>query len=330
MKVCIVYSDGDLNEAFPEDTEGRDVVQNLVDVSETLRTMGHEVCSINAGEGFLEELGKAAQRVDVIFSLADEGYNLHTELEPNVVAAFELFGIPYTGAGPLALALCLDKPLAKRLLAASGLPTPRFVLYEQALQELADFDLHFPVIVKPSREDGSIGIKQDSVVDDAQQLLEKINQTIALYKQPVLVEEYIEGREINVAVIGDKQLITLPLSEIHFNLPPGVRNFLFYETKWVEDSVYYASTVPQCPATVEPALRQALEKLAKKAYQALGLKGYGRVDFRINKEGKPYILEVNPNPDICKDAGLARMAKAYGWSYEALLQQIIDIALGKE
>lgn len=306
-------------------------MQNLIDVSAALKELGHDVIPLNADDHLIENLKKLSGEIDLVFSIADEGFNLDTHLEPHIVALFELLGLPYTGADYRALTLCLDKPLAKRIISSYGLPTPKFREYTAPIKALEKgFDLSFPLIVKPAKEDGSIGIKQDSVVDEKNALIAKINETIARYEQPVLVEEFIEGREVNVAVIGTKDLLTLPPSEIIFTLPEGVRNFLFYETKWVEDSVYYATTTPHCPADLEPALREELETLAKDAYRIMGLRGYGRVDFRIDQQGKPFILEVNPNPDICKDAGLTRMAKAHGWSYEELIARIMDLALGKE
>ncbi len=331
MRVGVVYSAGDLSEAFPEDSVGRSITQNLQDVKSALVELGHDVITLPADETLLDALRLHKDEMDIIFNLADEGYQLDTSLEPHIVALFELLGLSYTGAPPLILGLCLQKHLAKSIFMSQNLPTPKHLVFSEPLapEENNAQELSFPLIVKPVCEDGSIGIKHDSVVDTPAALVEKVNSVLKTYQQAALVEEYIEGREVNVGIVGTNTLTVLPPSEILFSLPTGERNFLFYETKWVADSPYYHGTVPHCPAKLDEPLQKELMALAKKAYKAMGLRGYGRVDFRIDQKGQPFILEVNPNPDICKDAGLTRMAAAHGWSYPELIQKILDVSLEK-
>jgi D-alanine-D-alanine ligase len=321
MKVGIIYSEGDFETAFPHDFKGRNSF--FEDVKSALIAKNHEVIHIPADESMFEKIRN--NDIEVFFNAADEGYKMNTQLEAQIPAILDVVGTPYTGSNYLTLGLCLDKVHAKHILISNGLPTPAFKFFEERIDNLTDLgSLRFPLIVKPSREDGSIGIKHDSVVDTKEQLIRKVNEVLLNYNQPVVVEEFIAGREINVGILGrGEELIILPSSEIIFNLPKGHRNFLPYEAKWEEDTHYYTGTVPQCPAQIDEDMKVLLNELAKKAYKLFGLRDYGRVDFRISSDGRPFILEVNPNPDISKDAGLARMAKAHGFSYEDLIHSIL-------
>ena len=320
MKIGIVYSEGDFSEAFPHDYKGR--TSFFEDVNEALRNLKLETVLIPANKDMFETLIKG--KFNAVFNAADEGYNMNTQLEPQIPAILDIIGVPYTGSNYLTLGLCLDKVKTKQLLIANGLPTADFIVIEEKIDENIDLKkLKFPMIVKPSREDGSIGIKADSVVDNKKELINKVNEVLKIYKQPILVEEFIQGREIYVGILGRDDLNVLPLSEIQFTLPEGKKHFLPYEAKWEEDSVYYTGTTPACPAKIDKELEEKLRSLAKKAYKLFNLRDYGRVDFRIDKEGRPFILEVNPNPDISRNAGLANMAKANNISYEDLIFSII-------
>jgi D-alanine-D-alanine ligase len=221
------------------------------------------------------------------------------------------------------------------MLIANNLRTPKFKVFEKHLNEAQpppiNLELAYPLIVKPIREDGSIGIKRDAVVDSWKQLTHQVNAIISRYHQPALVEEFIDGRELNVGIVGyDENLILLPISEIIFNLPEGERNFVSYEAKWHCHSVYDLGTTPKCPAELDINLEHKLTALAKRAYRLMDIHDYGRIDFRVdNSSGEPYILEVNPNPDLSRDAGLARMAQAMGMTYENLIEWIIESAISR-
>jgi len=331
MKVAIIYSGGELTTQQPEDYKGRNDEGNLQDVMNALTSLNHEVVKVDANESIFQRLLELKGQVDVLFNLAEEGYNLDIGTEPHMAALFEMLGFKFTGSNYLCLASCLDKARAKQLFVVNGLSTPNFMIFNKEINPDVKINgLKFPLIVKPGKSDGSVGIRRNSVVEDVEQLVLKVNEIIQTYEPPALVEEFIDGREVNVGILGNKRLTVLPMSEIIFNLPPEEWNFVPYEAKWLTKTKYYKGTTPKCPAEIEPELKDEIEELAKKAYTLMGVRGFGRVDFRIDANNKPYILEVNPNPDISRDAGLARMIQAHGMTYEELIEKILRMGINKD
>jgi len=194
----------------------------------------------------------------------------------------------------------------------------------------------FPLIVKPSREDASIGIENKSVVYDNAELKQRIEYVLDEHKQPALIEEYIDGREINVSVVGNPvnsadDLIVFPISEIDFTeLPADYPKIVSYNSKWMYKTVEFAGTKAVCPAKdISHELEETIKNTARRVYSIIGASDYARVDFRV-KDNVPYVLELNPNPDIAsdvdEDTGFTRSGKAYGWTYEQLIQNIIGFA----
>jgi D-alanine-D-alanine ligase len=331
MKIVIVYSDGEVASETPADYKGRTDDANIQNVADALIKLGHEVTRVIADESVFQKLLELKDKTDVIFNLAEEGYQQNIHTEPHMAALLEMLGFKFTGSNYLCLANCLDKARAKQLFVVNGLSTPKFMIFNREItDEVKIIGLKFPLIVKPGKSDGSVGIRRNSVVEDIPSMVLKVNEVIKTYEQPALVEEFIDGREINVGILGNKRLTVLPMSEIIFNLSPDERNFLPYEAKWHTRTKYYKGTTPQCPAVIEPALKDEIEELARKAYTLMGVRGYGRVDFRIDKDNKPYILEVNPNSDISRDIGIANMAKAHGMTYEELIEKIVRMGLNKD
>lgn len=329
MKAVIVYSDGEVQAS--DDYKGRSDLANVNNVNDALASLGHEVVKVVADETVFQKLLELKNSTDIVFNLAEEGYKLNIYTEPHMAALLEMLGYKFTGSNYLCLANCLDKARAKQLFVVNGLSTPSFMIFSKEINPDVKINgLKFPLIVKPGKSDGSVGIRRNSVVENVEQLVMKVNEVIQTYEQTALVEEFIDGREVNVGIIGNKRLTVLPMSEIIFNLKPEERNFLPYEAKWLTRTKYYKGTTPQCPAEIEPGLKEELEELAKKAYTLMGVRGYGRVDFRIDANNKPYILEVNPNPDISSDAGLANMARAHGMTYEDLIEKIVRMGLNKD
>ncbi len=327
MRIAVVYSEGDLNGNFPDDSEGRFGSQNSVDVIDVLDSSSHDVQKIPADGSLINSLLKDAGKIDLVFNTADEGVNLNTQLEPHIPALLEMLGLKYTGSDHLCLASCLDKVRTKQVLLANGLPTPKFKVFSQKISEKEDLSgLSFPLIVKPSKQDGSIGIREDSVVETGKELIKKVNDVLKAYNAPALVEEFIDGREIYVGILGNNRPSVLPMTEIDFSLHNSKRRMLPYEAKWLEDSDYFKGTGVMCPANVEPALKEKISELAKKAYMALGVKNYGRIDFRVDNSGNPYILEVNPNPNLCKGEGISLMAGKMGMSYPEFIEKIMHLA----
>jgi D-alanine-D-alanine ligase len=188
--------------------------------------------------------------------------------------------------------------------------------------------LQFPLIIKPIHEHGSIGISTDSVVYTFENLVRKVLELKELYKQPSLVEEYIDGREINAALLGNgKRAKVLPLSEILFTLPDNVPKIVSFDAKWVEGSQEYIHTTGSCPADLPAEVAEKIRKLAKKAYYIIGARDYCRVDFRV-RDNIPYILEVNANPCINPDgAGFVRSANAAGLSYHEVIYEILQTSM---
>jgi D-alanine-D-alanine ligase and related ATP-grasp enzymes len=184
------------------------------------------------------------------------------------------------------------------------------------------------MIVKPLREDASIGIENSSVVCDIESLRQRVAFVVKTYNQPALVEEYIEGRELNVAIIGNERPTILPISEIDFSkLPPNYPKIVTYNAKWVEGTAEYIGTVGTCPAKLTSGVEQRVRDIARQAYMLMEIRDYARVDIRLNASNTPYVLEVNPNPDISRDTGFARSARAAGMTFEDMLAKIIETAL---
>jgi D-alanine-D-alanine ligase len=266
-------------------------------------------------------------KVDVLINLC-EGFLGRPQLEANVAAMFEAFGVPYTGSPSKALAICQDKFKAKAVLNAFGLPTPKGRLVTSTDQKV---EVPFPAIVKPNSEDASLGIYPGSVVHDQAALMDRVSNIIDGYKQPALVEEFIEGREFNVAVLETDKLQALPVSEIDFSaMPETAPHICSYEAKWFEDHALYAATPAICPAPIDEPLRERLQNYALAAVQAMGCRDYARVDFRMGPDGRVAILEVNPNPDTSLDAGYCRALRAAGLEYSQFWNQMIDNALRRK
>jgi D-alanine-D-alanine ligase len=262
---------------------------------------------------------------DVIFNFVESVEGI-ASFESYNAGVYELMDIPYTGNRPQTLANCLNKAFTKHILKAFNIKTPSYIICreEDNLSE-ADFELTFPVITKLLKEDASIGISENSVVNNFEALKKQINFLFEHFKQEIIIEEFIEGREFNVALLGDKPL---PISEIKFDgLPDGLPKIVTYEGKWVADTVYYKNTVPSCPAIISKQQKKILEETAINAFSAIECRDYARVDIRLTDNDIPYVIEVNPNPDISTDSGFSRAASAAGLSYPELLFTIASFAL---
>ncbi|MBM3308731.1 MAG: ATP-grasp domain-containing protein [Candidatus Altiarchaeales archaeon] len=322
MKVALLFRKATTDEFKVDDLIGRSGLEMVRAVSNSLKELGHVVEVINP-----EDLKKLLNNhFDIAFNLCDDGFFGKSYLEPHVPALLDILGIPHTGSDYFSLALCLDKYKTKQILSYHKIPTPQSQIFETGSEKL-DKNLKFPLIVKPSREDASIGIHNDSVIRKKNKLKSKIFELLSKHKQPILVEEYIDGRELNVGILGNEKPLVLPLSEIMFNLPADMNKICSYEAKWVVEHESYDGTKPNCPAKVSKKLDKRLVELALKSYKLMGCRDYGRVDFRVDCFGRPFVLEVNPNPDISQSAGLANMASKAGISYTQLIGKIINSAV---
>ncbi|MCA1563998.1 MAG: D-alanine--D-alanine ligase, partial [Acidobacteria bacterium] len=256
-----------------------------------------------------------------------EGNPDNSATESYVAGLLEWSGIPYTGSPPPALSLARAKHTAKTLLRGAGLPTADFLV----VQELPapECTLGWPVIIKPAEQDASIGLDQDSVCTTQYQLDQRVAYILETYGAPVLIEQYIAGREFNVALVELPELQTLPPAEIEFKARPGAWPILTYAGKWKRGSEEYTSTPPKYPADITPRLAKKLGAIALKAYRLIGCRDYARVDFRVTADGKPYILEVNPNPEISDEAGFAGCLGSGHFPYREFIVRLIRHALAR-
>jgi D-alanine-D-alanine ligase len=264
---------------------------------------------------------------DVIFNFVESVEGI-SSYEYCTAGLFELLGFEYTGNTPFCLGNCLHKERTKNILRSFKIRTPKsFTFHKNTPVQLKKFDLKFPVILKLLNEDASIGISEFSVVNNPDELKKQFEFLFETYKQDIIAEEYIDGRELNVAILGKN---ALPISEIDFTgLPDGFPKIVTYDGKWIAESIYYEYTKPKCPADLDKKLKKKITSLALEAFNALSCRDYARVDIRVDKSGKPYVIEVNPNPDISEDSGFARAAAAKGISYAELLFTIANFAISR-
>ncbi len=262
---------------------------------------------------------------------ADCAFNLceslagDARLESAVPLLLELLGIPFTGSPPEVLSFGLRKDRVKQRLQASGIPTPDGRVLTRAGEPC---DLHFPLIVKPVHEDGSVGIWRTSVVHDDHQLANAVVAVVNKLRQPCLVEQFIEGREFNVALLGHPTPRVLPLSEIDFGgLPEGAPHIVSYDAKWASGSEDDLGTVPVLHPELGSAVAARVRRVATDAFRAVGVRDYGRVDVRLATGGVPYVVDVNPNCDLSPNAGMARAAGAFGIDFRALASLLVRYAL---
>jgi len=246
-----------------------------------------------------------------------------------IAGLYELLGYQYTGNVPQTLGNCLNKERAKEILYSNNIKTPGAItLSPKEKFSKKDINLNYPLIIKLVDEDASIGISENSVVNNYKELKKHFKFLTETYNKSLIVEEYIVGRELNCAVLGDK---LLPISEIDFTgLPEGLPKIVTYDGKWIEGSTYYNHTNPICPAKIDNKIKKEVEIIALQAYKTLGCRDYARVDIRLSNDGTPYVIEINPNPDVSSDSGFARAAAASGKSYSELLFTITSFALQRK
>lgn len=314
MKVVILYDPG-ADDWTAEDVAG--VMEAVDDIAQIFGAMGHQAQRVPVRHDM--RWFNPCRRADLVFNLC-EGVHGVAQWEDHVVGTLELAGIPYTGCGPWTMAACRRKAVANIMLERAGLPVPRWTIAQGKI----DDEFPLPSIVKPAAEDASAGLDRQSVVADRKSLKARIAAMTEQFDE-VLVQQYIPGREFNVGIVGDR---TLPIAEIDFSaMPTGCWPILTYAAKWHRGSAEDIGSRPVCPAQISQRLAERLSRMAETAWRVMQGKGYGRVDIRLDDTGHPWILEVNPNPDLTDEAGLSRMAKAAGWEYAELIRRIAEGAL---
>jgi D-alanine-D-alanine ligase len=328
MQVLIVYNGPILDRSHPDASSENEILDTVEFVARNLTEAGFSVGHLGLKRDprvLLDRLRR--QQPDAVFNLF-EGLADHNDTEAHVAGLLEWMGIPYTGCPYQTLCLARTKHLTKHLLKGAGLPTPDFFVVEEGPAPNCTMD--WPVIVKPAEQDASVGLDQGSVVTDQEQLNERVASLLHNYGEPVLVEQYIHGREFNVGLIETPDLQVLPFGEIMFcDDDPNYWPIVTYDAKWRPGSRDYESTPPCYPARVAPRLAERVGDLAKKAFRLLGCRDYARVDFRVKPPGKPYILEVNPNPDYSPTAGLAGGLASAGLTLGQFTVDLIQAALAR-
>jgi D-alanine-D-alanine ligase len=314
VKIVILYDPG-ADDWTANDIAG--VMQAVDEIARIFGTMGHHVQRVPVRHDM--RWFNPCRRADLVFNLC-EGVLGIAQWEDHVVGTLELAGIAYTGCGSWTMAACRRKAVANTLLEHAGLPVPRWVVAQGRI----DDEFPLPAIVKPAAEDASAGLDRQSVVTDRKNLKARIAAMTEQFDE-VLVQQYIAGREFNIGIVADR---TLPVAEIDFTtMPEGSWPILTYAAKWHVGSPEDLGSRPVCPAQISQRLAERLCRLAETAWRVMQGKGYGRVDIRVDEAGHPWVLEVNPNPDLTDEAGLSRMAKAAGWDYAELVRRIAEEAL---
>src|SRR3990172_332220 len=296
------------------------------EIHEALGKLGHDPSYIIVDGEDPSLLQVAKARADLIFNLT-ESYAGDDTKDMNIAAYLDLLDLKYTGAGPHGLYLAQNKALAKKIFHFHDVRTPFFAVSYKGLSDHAH-DIAFPLIVKPMSEDGSIGIDVGSVVASVKELMERIHYIHEQFDCPALIEEYIEGREIYAAILGNEKAEALPLVELDLSrLPEGTPKIAGSEVKWEKDSEAYRKTRSHIAEELDEETAEHLKQTAVAAYQAPQLRDYGRIDMRLTPAGKNYVLEANPNPWLSSGAEFAMAAKKSGRSYAELMQDIVDLAM---
>jgi len=330
LRVGLTYNlrKGAIPPGLPEDYYAEFDEESTVNaIAEALKRAGCSVQLIEADENAYITFQNT--RPHIVFNIA-EGLRGESR-ESHIPAILEMLGIPYTGSGPLTLAIALDKMLTQEILHYKGVSTPRHQVLT-APEDKVNPHLRFPLIVKPIHEGSSKGIRNDSVVSNEEKLREKVAHIVKNYDQPALVEEFIDGREFTVGLLGNKNPVVLPIVEITFKgLPEGAKKIYSYEAKWIWDTPEKPLEMFRCPAHVPGELSEKIGRVALRVFKILGCRDMCRIDMRVDESGTPYVLEVNPLPGMIPDpkahSCLPEAARAAGFTYDQLICTILYHAL---
>jgi D-alanine-D-alanine ligase len=336
LKIVVLYDRVLVDESEDQSpsTDRSPVVRTLdkkeveEEVADALTKLGHEPVMYELDGTQKSLLGLARADCDMVFNLA-ESFADDDTADFKIAAFLELLGRKYTGTGTHGLMLAQDKAVAKKIFAFHGIHTPVFA---KSFRGRLDFshDLHFPVIVKPAREDGSIGIEFSAVVNSIRELMERMDWLHTNFDSPVLIEEFIEGREMYVGVMGNDQPEALPVVELDLSkLPAGTPRIAAAEVKWGKGTKAYRDTKSAIATDLPEETLNALQQTAVAAYQALELRDYGRVDMRLQADGRVQVIEVNPNPWLSSRAEFSMAARKSGRTYTRLVEEILELAMAR-
>ena len=343
MKIALVYSSKDgmaslQSRRFEENHEEDDPPLDFLaecDSDETIEAIGtalgerHQVFPIEADDEAYLHLERL--RPDLVFNIA-EGL-IGPNRESHIPSICEMLGLPYTGSDPLTLGICLDKSRAKEILSYHGIPTPPFWVVENGAG--ISLGVKLPAIVKPLHEGSSKGIRDNSVVRTRPELKARVREVKGLYKEPVIIEQFLSGREFTVGSLGNPpNLEVLPIVEIdHSQLPAGANPLYSYEAKWIWDQPEKPLEIFRCPAPLDADLKNRIEDIVRRTVSVLRIKDWSRIDIRLDEMGEPNVLEVNPLPGILpnpeENSCLPKAARTAGYSYSALIHRVVDEAAAR-
>jgi D-alanine-D-alanine ligase len=324
MRIGLSYDLKDaiaLQQASSDDaSEEYDSLETVELIATSLEAEGHTVTMLGGGRDFLGKILR--EKADFVFNIAEGRYTYRSR-EAQVPSILEMLDIPYSGSDPQCLAICLDKPLTKKLVALEGVSTPawRVINDRQELSQIQSCRFPFPAIIKPAYEGSSKGVRLTSVVEDARQAAEVIEVLLDKYHQPAIMEKVILGDEVTVGITGNSPPKVLGMMRI---LPKQNNGYFLYT---LEVKRNYSELVDyECPAGLEKKVLQRLHNSSLKAFEVLGCRDFARLDFRISPAGVPYFLEINPLPGLGNHSDLVIMAKKMGWSHRQLISTVLNAA----
>jgi len=306
-----------------------DDIHTIDQMKSALRELnGYQFTYLNNHDSLFNDLIKLKPKIDFVFNLADEGYNNDANKELHIPSLLEMFAIPYTGSGPQCLAFCYDKSLVRGIAKEMGISVPNALLINPEDTSF-EFPFGFPVLIKPNFGDSSFGITQKSAANNIEEFVNAISEIRERfgYEKPILAEELLSGKDLSVGIIGNppESYMVLPITEEDYSaLPSELPKICGYEAKWLPESPYW--NIKSIPALLPEKIKKLIIEWCLKLFERLGCKDYCRFDWRLDANGNPKLLEVNPNPGWCWDGHLAKMAKIQGTSYGEMLQTILRAA----
>ncbi len=296
-------------------------LHNIYSNARAIESEGHSTVKLGGGREFLANILR--EKVDFVFNIA-EGLGSHRSREAQVPSVLEMLGIPYSGSDPQCLAVCLDKPLTKKLVAIAGVPTPEWLVIaeREALNQISWSGFTFPAIVKLAYEGSSKGIRLNSIVNSPEQAIEAVGKLMDGYCQPVMIEEFVVGDEVTVGMVGNSPPQVLGMMRI---LPKRRADYFVYSLEVKRD--YVNQVDYECPARLEEKVLKDISIYSLKAFEALGCRDFARIDFRVSQKGIPYFIEINPLPGLGNHSDLVIMAIKLGWTHQKLIGAVLDAAL---
>ncbi len=312
-------SDYEFKKGDPPDANAEfDHPSTISVIANAIKSQGFRVKKIGNAANLLEKMNSL--EVDIVFNISEGIFGRNRESQVPIL--LEMAGIPFVGADAMTLSLTLDKIMAKKIFIAENIPTPKFLEIKNT-DSLTDKDhLKFPLIVKPRFEGSSKGLSENSRVENTEELKKQAEYIINTYKQPALIEEFISGQEFTVAIVGNEPPEVLPIVQIKIDGKFKLNDKFYTFARITSNRLEYT-----CPARIDSALNKKISELALKTYNAVECRDFGRVDFRVDNDGNPYVLEINPLPSLSTEDVFPLVAKQVGFTYEQIIGRILNSAL---